>query len=226
MSALPIGPLVNAAAAPRPSRVSLAGQYVDVVPLDAAAHGAALFERIGRPEHVELWTYMLDGPFADRAAFDSGMQRVIASEDPLYYAIVDKSSAAAAGRAALMRIEPAHRVIEVGGIVYSADLQRTRGATEAMYLLARYVFDTLGYRRYEWKCNALNAPSRAAALRLGFAFEGVFREHMIVKGRSRDTAWYSMLQSEWPARKARFERWLSPENFDESGRQRTALGDL
>jgi RimJ/RimL family protein N-acetyltransferase len=122
-----------------------------------------------------------------------------------------------------MRIEPAHRVIEVGSILYSPALQRTRGATEAMYLLARYVFDDLGYRRYEWKCNALNAPSRAAARRLGFTYEGIFRQHMIIKGQNRDSAWFSMLDSEWPARKARFEGWLAPENFDANGRQRNAL---
>jgi RimJ/RimL family protein N-acetyltransferase len=154
------------------------------------------------------------------------MQRAAASDDPLYYAIVDKPSGAAVGRSALMRIDPVHRVIEVGSIVYSAPLQRTRGATEAMYLLARYVFETLGYRRYEWKCNALNHPSRAAALRLGFTFEGIFRQHMIVKGRNRDTAWYSMVDSEWPALKTRFERWLSPGNFDDGGRQRMSLGDV
>jgi RimJ/RimL family protein N-acetyltransferase len=122
-----------------------------------------------------------------------------------------------------MRIEPTHRVIEVGSILFTNALQRTRGATEAMYLLARYVFEELEYRRYEWKCNALNAASRRAALRLGFAFEGVFRQHMIVKGRSRDTAWYSMIDAEWPARKAEFERWLSPDNFHPDGRQKTPL---
>ena len=125
-----------------------------------------------------------------------------------------------------MRIEPRHRVIEVGSILYTRALQRTRGATEAMYLLARYVFEELEYRRYEWKCNALNAPSRSAALRLGFTFEGIFRQHMIVKGRSRDTAWYSMIDAEWAARKAAFERWLAPENFDSDGRQKRPLGSI
>jgi RimJ/RimL family protein N-acetyltransferase len=128
------------------------------------------------------------------------------------------------GYASYMRIEPAHRVIEVGSILFTSGLQRTYGATEAMYLMARHVFDDLGYRRYEWKCNALNAPSRRAAARLGFTFEGIFRQHMIVKGQNRDTAWFSMLDSEWAARKAAFERWLAPENFDETGRQRAALG--
>jgi len=125
-----------------------------------------------------------------------------------------------------MRIEPRHRVIEVGSIVYAPSLQRTRGATEAMYLMARYVFEELGYRRYEWKCNSLNAASRRAALRLGFTFEGIFRQHMIIKGRSRDTAWYSMLDSEWPRRKAAFERWLDVSNFNADGRQKTSLSAL
>jgi RimJ/RimL family protein N-acetyltransferase len=125
-----------------------------------------------------------------------------------------------------MRIEPAHRVIEVGSILLTPRLQRTVGATEAMYLMARHVFEDLGYRRYEWKCNAQNEPSRRAAERLGFIFEGVFRQHMIVKGRNRDTAWFSMLDSEWPTRKAAFERWLDPSNFDAQGRQKTSLSEL
>ena len=148
------------------------------------------------------------------------------SEDPLFFAMLEKSSGDAVGYAAFMRIEPAHRVIEVGSILFTPRLQRTVGATEAMYLMARYVFEDLGYRRYEWKCNALNAPSRRAALRLGFTFEGIFRQHMIVKGRNRDTAWFSMLDSEWPKRKAAFERWLDPANFDANGRQRVSLSAL
>jgi RimJ/RimL family protein N-acetyltransferase len=179
----------------------------------------------GAKGHDELWTYLFDGPYHDRAAFDTVTAQMAKSEDPLYYAILDKSSGLAVGRAALMRIEPAHRVIEVGSILYTPALQRTRGATEAMYLLARYIFEDLGYRRYEWKCNALNDPSRAAALRLGFSYEGIFRQHMIIKGENRDTAWYSMLDSEWPARKARLEAWLAPSNFDADGRQRTALSE-
>jgi len=209
--------------AARPARVVLEGRDVDVVPLEPA-HGDALFESTAGRDN--LWTYMFDGPFPDRAAFDAALRRWADSKDPFFFAIVDRASGQALGRAALMRIEPAHRVIEVGGILYSPRLQRTRGATEAMYLLARYVFEELGYRRYEWKCNALNAASRTSAVRLGFTFEGIFRQHMIVKGRSRDTAWYAMLDAEWPARKTRFERWLSPENFDAAGRQRTPLSAL
>src|SRR6185436_18002595 len=145
---------------------------------------------------------------------------------PLFFTILHEATGTPAGYCSLMRIEPAHRVIEVGSILYTPTLQRTRGATEAMYLLARYIFEDLGYRRYEWKCNALNAPSRAAALRLGFTYEGIFRQHMIIKGNNRDTAWYSMLDGEWPARKARFEAWLAPSNFDAGGRQRKALSQV
>jgi RimJ/RimL family protein N-acetyltransferase len=226
MDTQPIGARVDDRPAPRPSRARLDGRYVDLVPLDPATHGDALFERLSGDQHAHLWTYMFDGPFSSREAFDERLRDCAATADPFFYAIVDRASGAAVGRAALMRIEPAHRVIEVGSIVYSPELQRTRGGTEAMYLLAKYIFDALGYRRYEWKCNALNEASRAAALRLGFTFEGVFRQHLIIKGRNRDTAWFSMLDREWPARKARFERWLAPENFDAAGRQRTPLGEL
>ena len=145
------------------------------------------------------------------------------SGDPYFYAIVEPDGRAV-GLAALMSIRPEMRVIEVGNILLSPRLQRTPLATEAQYLLARYAFETLGYRRYEWKCDALNAPSRRAALRFGFRYEGIFRDHMIIKGRSRDTAWFAMLEAEWPARKAAFERWLAPENFDAAGAQRERLG--
>ncbi len=166
--------------------------------------------------------------FADRPAFDIHLQRIAASEDPLFFAILENDSASksAVGYASYMRIEPVHRVIEVGSILYTPRLQQTPLATEAMYLMARHVFEDLGYRRYEWKCNALNQPSRRAALRLGFSFEGIFRQHMIVKERNRDTAWFSMLDSEWPTRKANFERWLDPSNFSEDGRQKVALSRL
>ena len=210
--------------APRPARVTLSGQSVDVVPLDPGRHGQALFDLTRG--HDQLWTYLFEGPFADRASFDASLHKMAASQDPLHYAIVDRASGTAVGRAALMRIEPAHRVIEVGSILFTPRLQRTRGATEAMYLMARYVFDDLGYRRYEWKCNALNEPSRVAAVRLGFTFEGIFRQHMIIKGKSRDTAWYSIIDAEWPARKARFEAWLAPDNFDAEGRQKQALSGI
>jgi RimJ/RimL family protein N-acetyltransferase len=219
----PVGPLVDSAPAARPEPITLRGRYVRIVPLDPAAHGDALFARTSGPQHEALWTYLFDGPYSDRSAFDRALRAKAESPDPFHYAIVDAASEEAVGTAALMRIEPLHRVIEVGSIIYTPALQRTRGATEAMYLLARYVFETLGYRRYEWKCHALNAPSRRAARRLGFTFEGIFRQHMIMKGRSRDTAWFSMLDSEWPDRRARFEAWLDPANFDAEGRQKTRL---
>jgi RimJ/RimL family protein N-acetyltransferase len=202
------------------------GRYVALEPLDAAKHGEALWEGTHGPEREELWRYLFEGPFPNRAAFNAHLERKAVPGDPLFFAILDQPSRRAVGYASYMRIEPLHRCLEVGSILYTAALQRTRGATEAMYLMARHVFEDLGYRRYEWKCNALNEPSRRAALRLGFAFEGIFRQHMIVKGRNRDTAWFSMLDSEWPARKMAFERWLAPANFDANGRQRSSLAEL
>ena len=206
-----------------PGRIGTEGRFVGLEPLDFGKHAEALWQGLGGVENEDLWRYMRDGPFMDRAAFDAHLRTKAVSEDPLLFAIVDRGTGRAVGRAQLMRIDPPNRVIEVGGILYSRALQRSRGATEAMYLIARYVFEDLGYRRYEWKCNTLNEASRRAALRLGFTFEGIFRQHMIVKGKSRDTAWFSMLDSEWPARKRRFERWLDESNFDSEGRQRTRL---
>jgi RimJ/RimL family protein N-acetyltransferase len=199
------------------------GQYVIVERLDPAKHGDGLWQGLGGESATGLWQYMPDGPFLERDAFDAHMQAKAISQDPLFFAIVDRQTNLAVGRATFMRIDPPNRVIEVGGIIYSHALQRTRGATEAMYLMARHVFEELGYRRYEWKCNTLNEPSRRAALRLGFSFEGIFRQHMIIKGRNRDTAWFSMLDSEWPARKREFERWLDESNFDSDDKQKTGL---
>jgi RimJ/RimL family protein N-acetyltransferase len=207
----------------RPRRTAITGQHVTIAPLDPAMHGQALWEGTQGAENDVLWAYLFAGPFTDRAEFDAYLIARSVAEDSLIFAILDNASGNAVGHAALMRIEPVHRSIEVGNILYTPALQRTRGATEAMYLMARHVFEELGYRRYEWKCDALNEASRRAALRLGFTFEGVFRQHMIVKGRNRDTAWFSMLDGEWPVRKARFERWLDPSNFDSSGRQRSSL---
>ena len=224
--ASPIGPLVNVFPAKRPSRTTLQGKLVTLVPLDPVAHGDALYEATRGAAADQLWLYLFEGPFPRRADFDSHLKRAAASEDPLFFAILDRASGTAVGYAAYMRIEPVHRVIEVGSILYTPQLQRTPLATEAMYVMGRHVFEDLGYRRYEWKCNALNAPSRRAALRFGFTFEGIFRQHMIVKDRNRDTAWFSMLDSEWPARKASFERWLDPSNFGPDGRQKVALSVL
>jgi RimJ/RimL family protein N-acetyltransferase len=222
----PVGPPVETKPALRPERTTLSGRFVRVVPLDAERHDDDLLASMGGPEHAHLWTYMFDGPFEDRAAFAEALKKRQAANDPLFFAIVDAQSDRATGIASYMRIELAHRVVEVGGIVFSPALQRKPGATEAMYLMARHVFEDLGYRRYEWKCDALNAPSRRAALRLGFSFEGLFRSHMIIKGRNRDTAWFAMLESDWPARKAAFEAWLAPHNFDANGIQKQSLSAL
>jgi RimJ/RimL family protein N-acetyltransferase len=212
--------------AKRPGRIVLQGQYVTLAPLDARLHGDALWEATRGEHNDSLWVYLAEGPFRDRADFGKTFEGMAASEDPLFFAIIDGASERAAGRASYLRIDPKHRSIEVGGLLYSPALQRTRGATEAMYLMARHAFDDLGYRRYEWKCNALNEASRRAALRLGFTFEGIFRQHQIVKGRNRDTAWFSMLDKEWPERKRAFERWLDPSNFSDDGVQKQRLSDL
>lgn len=220
-----IGALVDPAPARRPERITLHGRFVTLVPLEAA-HADDLFDAACGEGREAPWTYLFDGPFTDRALFSEHIARKAASGDPLFYAILDRASGRAVGHATLMRIEPAHRVIEVGNILFAPVLQRTPGATETMALLAGYVFDDLGYRRYEWKCNDLNAPSKAAAVRLGFSFEGVFRQHMIVKARTRDTAWFAMLDSEWPACHAAFEAWLAPDNFDAQRQQRRSLAAL
>jgi len=199
------------------------GRYVKVERLNPAKHGDSLWQEVGGDSKADLWRWMPDGPFHTRAELDAVLEAKSVSTDPLFFAIVDNSRNEALGHASFMRIEPKHRVIEVGGIMFGPSLQRSRGATEAMYLMAKQAFEELGYRRYEWKCNALNKPSRRAALRLGFKFEGIFRQHMIIKGVNRDTAWFSMLDSEWPARRIEFERWLHPANFDAEGRQLTSL---
>jgi RimJ/RimL family protein N-acetyltransferase len=216
----PIGDPVNVATAGLPEPVNLVGRFGQLAKLDADCHSAALWEAVKGYDHI--WTYMAYGPFADDAALSHWIHERAELTDPFSFAVLDRTGHAL-GIAALMEIRPSMRVIEVGNILLSPALQRTPLATEIQYLLARHVFETLGYRRYEWKCNALNAASRRAALRLGFRFEGVFRQHMIVKGRNRDTAWFAMLDSEWPLRKPAFERWLAPDNFDDRGQQRASL---
>ena len=206
-----------------PSRVTLAGAYAKLVPIYPKRHAKDLYEPTHGPGHEDLWRYLFDGPFASEEDFRASLERKAASDDPLFFAITDPDSERALGYASYLRIEPGHRSIEVGSILYSPELQRTRAATEAMYLMARHAFEDLGYRRYEWKCDSFNRPSIRAALRLGFNYEGVFHQHMIVKGRSRDTAWFAMLDNEWPERKAAFERWLAPQNFDAEGRQKSRL---
>lgn len=216
----PVGPAVDSRPAAKPGPVTLAGRFGRIEKLESR-HAEHLWEAIqGRDR---LWTYMPSaGPFGDASSFATWVAERAAQNDPCFYAIID-TTGRALGLLSLLNIRPEHGVIEVGHILYAPALQRTPLATEAQYLLARYVFETLGYRRYEWKCDSLNARSRSAALRLGFTFEGIFRQHMITKGRNRDTAWFSMLDSEWPAREAKFERWLAPDNFDAAGRQRLSL---
>ena len=206
------------------SRAALEGELVRLEPVDVARHAGQLFA--AQSSAPELWAYLPYGPFESETAFRVWLTERAASSDPLFYAIIERMSGRALGMASFLRVEQGHGVIEVGHIWYSPALQRTRLATESMYVMARHVFDDLGYRRYEWKCNALNKPSRRAAVRLGFTFEGVFRQHMVIKGENRDTAWYSMLDGEWPAAKAAFEAWLRPENFDAEGSQLRSLAEL
>lgn len=210
--------------APSPARspqfVVLEGRYARLEPL-GPQHAADLHRAAAGQE--QRFTYLFEGAPASEAEMGDWIARAIAKDDPLYFAVIDSATGRAEGRQALMRITPEHGVIEVGGIYWGPAISRTRVTTEALYLHARYVFDELGYRRFEWKCNALNQPSRAAAARFGFSFEGVFRQHMIVKGQNRDTAWFSMLDGEWPRLKAAFERWLEPGNFDADGTQKTNL---
>ena len=221
MTPQPFGPAVDATPSDRPGPVTLTGRYVQLEKLDPKRHGDGLWRAY--KDDDSIWTYLASGPFKDRAVFQDWLEERAVSLDPYFYAILDRKTGAPLGQFALMEIRPAMRVIEVGNVIYSPALQRTPAATEAQYLLARYAIDTLAYRRYEWKCNALNAPSRRAADRFGFTFEGIFRQHMIIKGANRDTAWYSIIDGEWPERKAAFERWLAPENFDANGIQKARL---
>jgi len=207
---------------PAPAPTTLRGHYVTLEPLDAERHTAALWEAVRG--HDEIWTWLADGPYASETDLHQALKQKQAGTAAAFLAILPSESGNAAGYASYMRMEPAQGVIEVGNILLSPSLQRRTAATEAMYMMARHIFEDLGYRRYEWKCNAGNEPSRRAALRLGFTFEGIFRQHMVVKDRSRDTAWFSMLDQEWPARKRAFEAWLDPANFDAEGRQRASLG--
>ena len=215
----PVGEAVDWSPRPPVAPVTLTGRTVTLVPL-AEEHVDDLAEAfVGHPE---IWTYSPSGPYADRAGIAGFVARHRADPDPVPLVVLVQGRAV--GVECLMRIDPVHGTVEVGGIVLAPVLQRTTASTEAAYLLARHVFDDLGYRRYEWKCDSLNAPSRAAAERLGFKYEGLFRQAMVYKGRNRDTAWYSITDKEWPARREAFERWLSPQNFDEAGRQRNPLG--
>ncbi|WP_374384660.1 GNAT family N-acetyltransferase [Dongia sp.] len=223
----PIGfPVPQWTARPKPPRVPLEGRFVRIEMLDADAHAGQLHAANAADKEGRIWTYLPYGPYPDPAPYRGWVAQMAKSEDPLFHAIIDKAQGRAVGVASYLRIEVAVGVIEVGHINYAPVLQRTSAATEAMYLLMRRVFDELGYRRYEWKCDALNAPSRAAAERLGFTFEGIFRQATLYKGRNRDTAWYAIIDEDWPRIRAAFEAWLAPENFDGNGRPRCRLSEM
>lgn len=222
----PIGfPLPGWKAPPPPPREPLTGRYCRVEPLDPERHAAELHAANTLDPSGRAFTYLSAGPFDTYAAYRQWIDATCLGDDPRFHAIVDAASGKAVGVASYMRIDAKNGVIEVGNINFSPLLQHTRAATEAMYLMMQRAF-ALGYRRYEWKCDTLNAPSRAAAQRLGFSYEGVFRQAVVYKGRNRDTAWYAIIDSEWPQLDAAFSRWLAPENFDDHGRQRLRLSDL
>jgi RimJ/RimL family protein N-acetyltransferase len=223
----PVGPSVpDWSRRALPPRTPLAGRSCRLEPLDVERHAADLYEANSDSPDGRDWTYMSVGPFADFAEYREYLAKAALADDPLQYVIVDLVSGKAVGIFSLMRIDPSHGVIEVGGVSYSRRLQRTLAGTEAMFLLMQRVFDELAYRRFEWKCDHLNAPSRAAALRYGFRFEGIFRQAVVYKGRSRDTAWFSITDQEWPALREAYALWLAPQNFDEKGQQIRRLADL
>ncbi len=222
----PVGIEVNNWKPPRhPARETMEGQFCRLEPLEPSRHAESLFQANALDVAGRNWTYLPYGPFASLDSYRNWLEQSCCGSDPLFFAIVDLASGKAVGVASYLRIDPNNGVIEVGHLNYSPLLQQKPAATEAMYLMMAHAFE-LGYRRYEWKCNALNAPSRAAAQRLGFSFEGVFRQAVVVKGRNRDTAWYAAIDQEWPALRAAFLKWLSPANFDEQGRQELSLSEL
>ena len=222
----PVGEALNAwTPRPFPERVTLVGRFCRLEPLNAS-HFADLLDAYSRAEDGRDWTYMFVGPFTHDDDCLCHLADAAASRDPLHFAVIDAQSQRATGTVALMRIEPKYGVVEVGHVAFSPLLQRTPAATESHFLLMQYAFETLGYRRYEWKCDSLNAPSRKAALRLGFSYEGLFRQALVYKGRTRDTTWFSVIDGEWPALRQGFERWLAAGNFDAQGRQRRSLAAL
>jgi RimJ/RimL family protein N-acetyltransferase len=222
----PVGfPVPGWKAPPPPPRTAMAGRYCRVEPIDPARHAEELHRANLLDPSQRNFTYLHAGPFASLAAYRQWLESSCLGDDPLFHAIIDGATRQAAGVASFMRIDTRNGVIEVGNINYSPLLQRSRAGTEAMYLMMSRAFG-LGYRRYEWKCDALNTASRATAQRLGFSFEGIFRQAVVYKGRNRDTAWYAAIDSEWPALRQAFERWLDPGNFDATGRQRLRLSDL
>ncbi|MCQ0989754.1 GNAT family N-acetyltransferase [Jiella marina] len=209
--------------AKRPERLVLDGRYARLEPLDPARHAETLHAIATGADAAPRYRYLFEAPPTSEAESAEWVQRAASSDDPLFFAVIDKATGRAGGRQALMRITPEHGAVEIGSILWGPAIARTRITTEALYLTARHVFETLGYRRFEWKCDDRNEPSKRAATRFGFSFEGVFRQHMVVKGENRDTAWFSMLDGEWPRLKAGFEAWLDPGNFDHEGRQRERL---
>ena len=211
---------------PRPGRVTLDGRYARLEPLDPSRHTDDLFAAATAPGAADRFRYLFESEPADAAEFSAWVTKAAASGDPLLFAVIDRATGRAEGRQALMRIDPVHGVIEIGSIHWGPAIARSRVTTEALYLFARYAFETLGYRRFEWKCNNLNEPSKRAALRFGFTYEGLFRQHMVAKGQNRDTAWFSIIDTEWPGLARAFQAWLAPQNFDETGRQRQRLEDL
>lgn len=228
-----LGPLLaDPTPAPWPSKVVLKGRYVTLEPLTASKHANGLYELVGGESRARLWDFMLDGPFCDKQKYYEFIESKEASRDPFWAIIENKNKDGSdcgdvIGSISYLRITPKDRVLEVGSLMYSSRLQKTPGATEAMYLLAKYAFEDLGYRRYEWKCNNLNVPSKNAALRYGFVFEGIFRKHFILKGRNRDTAWYSIVDDEWPIIRKSMELWLDPANFERNtGNQLQRLSDI
>jgi RimJ/RimL family protein N-acetyltransferase len=210
----------------RPEQKTLEGRYVRLEPLNAAAHGDALFAASNTSDGSERFKWLFEEPPMSREAFQTWLEKVEASVDPMFFVVIDKASGRIGGRQTFMRIDQAHGVVEIGNILWNPPVARTPAATEALYLFARHAFDDLGYRRFEWKCNDGNEPSKRAALRFGFTFEGTFRQHMIVKGKNRDTAWFSMIDTEWPLLRQAFEEWLDPANFDANGAQKRGLADI
>ena len=206
-----------------PHRSAMEGHYVRLEPLKASVHGDELFTASSVADAEERFRWLSEYPPKTHDEFQPWLEKAEASADPIYFAVIDKVTGRVAGRQTYLRTDAANGVTEIGHIYWGPLISQRPATTEALYLFARHVFDDLGYRRFEWKCNNNNEPSKRAALRYGFIFEGVFRKHMIIKGENRDTAWFSMLDSEWPRLRARFERWLAPDNFDADGRQRTKL---
>jgi RimJ/RimL family protein N-acetyltransferase len=224
---MPLQPLHDWQPVPTPAHKPLNGQYVRLEPLDPTRHGDDLWQALQGPDSdPALWDYLPYGPFSERAAFDAWLNGHAASDDPLFFSVIDLRQQRAVGLLSLMRIVPADGCIEIGHVIFGAPMQRSPASTEALYLLAKLAFATLGYRRLEWKCDAANARSMQAAKRLGFSYEGLFRQHMVRKGRNRDTAWYSIIDREWPALAIGFERWLAADNFNAYGQQKQRLEDM